>query len=177
MPSLPPRWRRWHHDWMEFRAHARAYMAYYNRTARRHCRIRHCSKHTQYRRTVYCVFYIPHGRVLCQFCYYWMGIFDTQPDEREEGGCVGYDECWGAGKSCPYPTNMQVVLTRPQIGYIYGAYLWPDSDKPRYGIGFGASAAFALCSIGCAWVIRWMLIKENRRLRASTTEHVNLYGY
>jgi hypothetical protein len=39
-----------------------------------------------------------------------------------------------------------------QIGYIYGAYLWPDYDEPRYGIGFGASAAFALCSIGCAWV-------------------------
>jgi len=64
-----------------------------------------------------------------------------------------------------------------QIGYIYGAYLWPDYDEPRYGIGFGASAAFALCSIGCAWVIRFMLIKENRKLRASTNEHVNLYGY
>ncbi|KAF2820461.1 MFS general substrate transporter [Ophiobolus disseminans] len=64
-----------------------------------------------------------------------------------------------------------------QIGYIYGAYLWPDSDKPRYGIGFGASAAFALCSIACAWVIRMMLIRENRLLRASTNEHVNLYGY
>ncbi|KAF2032924.1 major facilitator superfamily transporter [Setomelanomma holmii] len=51
------------------------------------------------------------------------------------------------------------------------------ADKPRYGIGFGASAAFALCSVGCAWVIRVMLIKENRRLRASTNEHVNLYGY
>jgi hypothetical protein len=64
-----------------------------------------------------------------------------------------------------------------QVGYIYGAYLWPDYDGPRYGIGFGASAAFALCSIGCAWVIRMMLIKENRQLRASRNEHVNLYGY
>jgi hypothetical protein len=64
-----------------------------------------------------------------------------------------------------------------QVGYIYGAYLWPDYDEPRYGIGFGASAAFALCSIGCAWAIRMMLIRENRQLRASTNEHVNLYGY
>ncbi|CAN9294915.1 unnamed protein product [Alternaria alternata] len=64
-----------------------------------------------------------------------------------------------------------------QIGYIYGAYLWPDTDKPRYGIGFGASAAFALCSIACAWAIRIMLIKENQRLKASTNERVNLYGY
>jgi hypothetical protein len=64
-----------------------------------------------------------------------------------------------------------------QIGYIYGAYLWPDYDKPRYGIGFGASAAFALLSIACAWVIRWMLIKENKKLRESSDESINLYGY
>ncbi|RYP03216.1 hypothetical protein DL764_005297 [Monosporascus ibericus] len=64
-----------------------------------------------------------------------------------------------------------------QIGYIYGAYLWPNSDSPRYGIGFGASAGFALLSIACAWVIRVLLIKENSKIRASTTENVNLYGY
>jgi hypothetical protein len=75
----------------------------------------------------------------------------------------------------------QVVLAMTnvggQIGYIYGAYLWPDTDKPRYGIGFGASAAFALCSIACAWIIRMMLVKENQRLKVSTNERVNLYGY
>lgn len=64
-----------------------------------------------------------------------------------------------------------------QIGYIYGAYLWPSSDSPRYGIGFGASAGFALCSIACAWVIRYWLIKENKAIKESTTENVNLYGY
>lgn len=64
-----------------------------------------------------------------------------------------------------------------QIGYIYGAYLWPSYDDPRYGIGFGASGGFALASIICAWAIRTMLIRENRRIRASTSEHVNLYAY
>jgi hypothetical protein len=64
-----------------------------------------------------------------------------------------------------------------QIGYIYGAYLWPDYDEPRYVIGFGASAAFSVASIACAWVIRVLLIRENRRIRASTSEQVNLYGY
>lgn len=64
-----------------------------------------------------------------------------------------------------------------QIGYIYGAYLWPDSDEPRYGIGFGASAGFALCSIACAWAIRAMIIKENKKIRESTTENQLLYGY
>ena len=64
-----------------------------------------------------------------------------------------------------------------QIGYIYGAYLWPDTDSPRFGIGFGASAGFALLSIACAWAIRVLLIRENKKLKESTDEHINLYGY
>lgn len=65
-----------------------------------------------------------------------------------------------------------------QIGYIYGAYLWPKSDSPRYGIGLGASAGFAVCSIACAWWMRVLLIKENKKLIASAVEgKMNLYGY
>ncbi|KAI2641794.1 MFS transporter [Hypomontagnella submonticulosa] len=64
------------------------------------------------------------------------------------------------------------------IGYIYGAYLWPDSDEPRYGIGFGASAGFALLSICCAWVVRTLLIQENKKIRMSVPEPtINLYSY
>ncbi|ORY60750.1 major facilitator superfamily domain-containing protein [Pseudomassariella vexata] len=64
-----------------------------------------------------------------------------------------------------------------QIGYIYGAYMWPSYDSPRYGIGFGSSAGFALCTIVCAWILRVILVLENRKIRVSTSEQVNLYGY
>jgi MFS transporter, ACS family, DAL5 transporter family protein len=64
-----------------------------------------------------------------------------------------------------------------QIGYIYGAYLWPKSDEPRYAIGFGASAGFAFLSVVCAWVIRTLLIRENKRIVATNANHGNLYGY
>lgn len=65
-----------------------------------------------------------------------------------------------------------------QIGYIYGAYLWPSSDEPRYAIGFGASAGFAFLSICCAWILRVALIRENRRLSANANgQHVILHGY
>lgn len=66
-----------------------------------------------------------------------------------------------------------------QIGYIYGAYLWPSYDEPRYAIGFGASAAFALLSIACAWVIRILLKKENKKLLEQAEQAgqtINLYG-
>ncbi|KAF2187051.1 major facilitator superfamily protein [Zopfia rhizophila CBS 207.26] len=65
-----------------------------------------------------------------------------------------------------------------QIGYIYGAYLWPKSDSPRYAIGFGTSAGFALLSLLCAWWMRFLLKRENRRIKASATdERANYYGY
>ncbi|KAK2812285.1 hypothetical protein FQN49_008387, partial [Arthroderma sp. PD_2] len=64
-----------------------------------------------------------------------------------------------------------------QIGYIYGAYVWPKSDSPRYGIGFGSSAGFAFCSIICAWWMRYLLKKENKRMRETATATTNFYGY
>ncbi|KAI1462221.1 MFS transporter [Annulohypoxylon moriforme] len=63
------------------------------------------------------------------------------------------------------------------IGFIYGAYLWPDSDEPRYGIGFGASAGFAFLSMCCAWAIRMLLVRENKKIQASTSGSVNIYSY
>ncbi|CAH0044947.1 unnamed protein product [Clonostachys solani] len=88
---------------------------------------------------------------------------------------------WASSTLCQTKEKKAVVLAMTnvggQIGYIYGAYLWPSSDSPRYGIGFGASAGFALLSIVCAWGIRFMLVKENRKIRASNSEQVNLYGY
>lgn len=64
-----------------------------------------------------------------------------------------------------------------QIGYIYGAYLWPGSDSPRYITGFSASAAFALGSIATAWWMRIVLRKENQKIMTAGSENVNLYGY
>lgn len=64
-----------------------------------------------------------------------------------------------------------------QIGYIYGAYVWPDYDDPRYAIGFGCSAGFALCAIICVWWMRILLKRDNRRLKESSASGtVNLYG-
>ncbi|EAS29388.3 MFS transporter [Coccidioides immitis RS] len=65
-----------------------------------------------------------------------------------------------------------------QIGYIYGAYVWPDYDSPRYVIGFSSSAAFALCSIFCAWWMRYLLKRENKRLKeVHGSDLINYYGY
>ncbi|RYP22109.1 hypothetical protein DL765_001868 [Monosporascus sp. GIB2] len=52
-----------------------------------------------------------------------------------------------------------------QIGQIYGPYLWPKSDGPRYLTGFCASATFSLFSLLRCWVMRFMLKRQNRRVQ------------
>lgn len=65
-----------------------------------------------------------------------------------------------------------------QIGYIYGAYVWPNYDKPRFAIGFGVSAGFAFGAIVCAWWMRVLLKKENQKLKETAGGNiVNYYGY
>jgi hypothetical protein len=65
-----------------------------------------------------------------------------------------------------------------QIGYIYGAYLWPSSDSPRYAIGFGSSAGFAFASVLCAWWMRGLLKGQNKILRETRcSDLINYYGY
>ncbi|KAH9904048.1 major facilitator superfamily domain-containing protein [Xylariomycetidae sp. FL2044] len=65
-----------------------------------------------------------------------------------------------------------------QIAQIYGAYLWPSSDGPRYLIGFCTSAAFALMSLVLSWVMRFWLKRENQRMLGNMDgERANIYAY
>ena len=66
-----------------------------------------------------------------------------------------------------------------QIAAIYGPYLWPSTDGPRYVIGFSASAAFSLASMMLAWAMRLVLKRENQKLDQTLAggQIVNTYGY
>ena len=66
-----------------------------------------------------------------------------------------------------------------QIAAIYGPYLWPSTDGPRYVIGFSASAAFSLASMMLAWAMRLVLKRENQMLDQTVVggQIVNTYGY
>ena len=65
-----------------------------------------------------------------------------------------------------------------QIGQIYGPYLWPKSDGPRYLMGFSASAAFSLLSLLLCWVMRFVLKRRNRRVQLEMVGvGYNIYSY
>ncbi|KAL2206072.1 MFS general substrate transporter [Sarocladium strictum] len=67
--------------------------------------------------------------------------------------------------------------TIANLSPIYSPYLWPAWNAPRYVIPMVASAAFSFVALVLAWVMRRILIKENRRIRASTTESTLFYPY
>ncbi|KAH6662952.1 hypothetical protein F5X68DRAFT_237607 [Plectosphaerella plurivora] len=77
-----------------------------------------------------------------------------------------------------YAVNSVILVnTIAAISPIYTPYLWPSSDAPRYTTAMASSAAFSAASAILAWVMRWMLIKENRRIRRSNDESTIFYAY
>ncbi|OJI96304.1 hypothetical protein ASPVEDRAFT_48535 [Aspergillus versicolor CBS 583.65] len=74
-------------------------------------------------------------------------------------------------------SSIAIVNTVAAISMIYTAYLWPDSDAPRYPIAMSTSAAFSIIAAILAWVLRAMLVRENRKIRRSDDEHTLFYAY
>ncbi|KAI8685120.1 MFS domain-containing protein [Fusarium keratoplasticum] len=73
--------------------------------------------------------------------------------------------------------SLAIVNTIASLGPIYTPYLWPQSDQPRYTIAMSSSAAFSAASALLAWLMRWMLIRENRKIRRENNEERLFYAY
>lgn len=56
---------------------------------------------------------------------------------------------------------------------IYGAYMYPSSASPRYMPGGSADTVICLFVAAVAWVLRWVHIRENKKLAAAEEEVVN----
>lgn len=73
--------------------------------------------------------------------------------------------------------SLAIVNTIAAIGPVYTPYFWPESDEPRYVTAMTTSAAFSLIAAILAWVMRFMLIRQNRVIRQSSSEAVLFYAY
>ncbi|KAL4929302.1 major facilitator superfamily domain-containing protein [Aspergillus undulatus] len=74
-------------------------------------------------------------------------------------------------------SSMAIVNTVAATSMIYTAYLWPDSDAPRYPIAMSTSAAMSALAAGLAWLLRVILVRENAKIRRSDNEQTMFYGY
>jgi hypothetical protein len=56
-------------------------------------------------------------------------------------------------------------------------YLWPDSDAPRYAIAMGTSAGFSLATAAGAWVMKFWLMRLNKRIHQTEDETIVKFAY
>lgn len=52
--------------------------------------------------------------------------------------------------------------------FIYTPYLFRDADRPRYTLAMAAMAAFSIACALCAWAMRFVLMRQNKSLNATT---------
>jgi hypothetical protein len=74
-------------------------------------------------------------------------------------------------------TALAIVNTCANASFVWTPYLWPESDEPRYVIAMSSSAAFSFATAAGAWVMKFWLIKENKRIRTSNNEATLMYAY
>ncbi|KAF1814002.1 hypothetical protein P152DRAFT_301154 [Eremomyces bilateralis CBS 781.70] len=73
--------------------------------------------------------------------------------------------------------GLALVNSIGNIAFVYTPYLWPESDKPQFVMAMSSSLAFSAAVIVVVWIVRWNLQRENKRIKASETEAVNLSIY
>lgn len=73
--------------------------------------------------------------------------------------------------------SLSIVNVIANASYIYTAYLYPESDGPRYLIGMASNAAFATMCIAGTWVLRIWLVKSNKQLDRAGNTNVARYAY
>ncbi|KAL4816236.1 major facilitator superfamily domain-containing protein [Aspergillus spinulosporus] len=61
--------------------------------------------------------------------------------------------------------SLSFVNVVANASYIYTAYLYPDSDGPRYLIAMSSNAAFGAATVMSAWALRWWLQATNRKIQ------------
>ncbi|BCS22548.1 uncharacterized protein APUU_30773S [Aspergillus puulaauensis] len=73
--------------------------------------------------------------------------------------------------------TLALCNTFGNLSAVYTPYLWPDSDAPRFVTAMASSIAFSAGVIACGWVLRFALMRANRRLRNENPEITNFYVY
>lgn len=73
--------------------------------------------------------------------------------------------------------SLSFVNMCANASYIYTPYLYPATDGPRYLPAMGANAGFAAGTVICAWILKFWLRAENKKLRARPNDDGLAYAY
>ncbi|OAL53113.1 MFS general substrate transporter [Pyrenochaeta sp. DS3sAY3a] len=63
------------------------------------------------------------------------------------------------------------------LASVYTPYLWPKSAEPRYTQPMVASIGFSIGVVLCAWVMKFALKRQNKKIREQDPTRTNFYVY
>lgn len=72
---------------------------------------------------------------------------------------------------------LAIVNTLGNLSFVYTPYLWSDDTAPLFRPACLASIGFSFGVIAAAWLMKWILIRTNRKIRAQDSEAINFYAY
>lgn len=72
---------------------------------------------------------------------------------------------------------ISMVTMIMNISFIWTPYLWPKSDEPRYVTAMASSAAFSIATALLAWLAKVLMLRRNKKIRASDNEATVFYVY
>jgi MFS family permease len=73
--------------------------------------------------------------------------------------------------------TISMVTTIMNVSFIWTPYLWPSSGEPRYVTAMSSSAVFSIATALLAWWAKIILVRRNRRIRATDDETTIFYVY
>ena len=73
--------------------------------------------------------------------------------------------------------SLSIVNVTTNVSYVYTAFLYPESDGPRYLTAMVSNAAFAFMTIACAWALRVWLMRTNKKLLQANPSTRVLFAY
>ncbi|SPJ71481.1 related to putative tartrate transporter [Fusarium torulosum] len=74
-------------------------------------------------------------------------------------------------------SSLALANVSATLSLIWTPYLWPKSDAPRYVLPLSSSAGFAVACIAGVWLMRWMLVRANRKIKQTDSEATLFYAY
>ena len=99
--------------------------------------------------------------------------------DRLSGRLAQAGYCWGRKGQTDEKKAVAIAIanTLGNLSFVYTPYLWPVSSKPRFSMAMWASVGFCAGTIACAWVLKFILMRDNRKIRAQNNEAINFYVY
>ncbi|KAI1346330.1 MFS transporter-like protein [Xylaria sp. FL0043] len=72
---------------------------------------------------------------------------------------------------------LAIANTFGNLSFVYTPYLWSDDTAPLFRPACLASIGFSFGVVVTAWLMKWVLIRTNRKIRAQDNEAINFYAY